>query len=74
MGELKFSINIKQAVVTLSGLLAAVDNVMELHVLPPRWATGLMIASVVISAFLGKLREAQAEVSAAPETPPTAPK
>ncbi len=74
MGELKFSINIKQAVVTLSGLLAAVDNVTELHVLPPKWSTALLITSVVLSAFLGKLREAQTEVSAAPETPPTAPK
>ncbi len=74
MSELKISVNYKQAVVLLSGLLTAVDQVADLHVLPPKWGTALLIVSVVASAFLGKLREAQTEVSAAPETPPTAPK
>lgn len=74
MNELKFSIDIKQAAVLLTGLLTAIDRVAELHVLPPKWSTGLMIASVVISSFLGPLRKSQTEVSAAPETPPTAPK
>ena len=74
MGELKISVNYKQAIVLLSGLLTAVDQVADLHVLPPKWGTALLIVSVVASAFLGKLREAQTEVSAAPEAPPTAPK
>lgn len=74
MGELKISVNYKQAIVLLSGLLTAVDQVAELHVLPPKWGTALLIVSVVASAFLGKIREAQTEISAPPETPPTAPK
>ncbi len=60
MGDLKISINYKQALVLLSGLLTAIDQVAELHVLPPKWGTTLLIASVVISAFLGKLKEAAA--------------
>ncbi len=72
MTDLKFSINIKQAIVLLSGLLTAVDQVADLHVLPPKWGTALMIASVVVSAFLGKLREAQTETPPAVTPAPTA--
>jgi len=67
MSELKISINYKQAIVLLSGLLTAADQVAELHVLPPKWGTALLILSVVASAFLGKLKEA-----AAPDTKPDA--
>ena len=74
MGEFKVSIDVKQAAVFLTGLLTALDRVAELHVLPPKWNTGLLVAAVIVSAFLGPLRKAQTEVSAAPEAPPTAPK
>lgn len=74
MNELKFSIDIKQAVVLLTGLLTAIDRVAELHVLSPKWSTGLMIASVVISSFLGPLRKSQSApiVPDAPPPPPPA--
>lgn len=70
---MNITINYKQALVLLGGLSAAIDQVSGLNILPPKWGTALMVAGIIVSAFLGKIKEAAATPDPGSQPPPPPP-